>query len=79
MLLVPAFAIASGMVAYFGVSTILLAAETLSGTWDRGADSLPLAFFWVAVPAYLAWGLGLWTAALGYYQVSSPVCRVCGR
>jgi len=64
---------------YFGVSIVQLTAETLSGTWDRGAGSLPLASFWVAVPAYLAWGLGLEVAALGYYQVTRPQCRVCGR
>jgi hypothetical protein len=58
LLLGPAFGIAGGMTAYFGVSTVLLAGETLIGTWDRGADSLPMAFFWVAVPAYLAWALG---------------------
>jgi hypothetical protein len=78
LLLGPAFGIGGGMTAYFGVSTVLLAAETLSGTWDRG-DGLPLAFFWVAVPAYLAWGLGLAAAALGYYQVTRPRCRACGR
>jgi hypothetical protein len=75
----PAFAIASGMTAYFGVAAVKLTAETLSGTWDRGAGSLPLAFFWVAVPAYLTWGLGLGAAALGYYQVTRPRCRACGR
>jgi hypothetical protein len=31
------------------------------------------------VPAYLAWGLGLGAAALGYYQVARPQCRACGR
>jgi hypothetical protein len=79
LLLVPAFAIAGGMTAYFGIATVKLAAETLTGTWDRGVDSLPLAFFWVAVPAYLVWGLGLGAAALGYYRVTRPPCRVCGR
>jgi hypothetical protein len=51
LLLWPAFGIAGGMTAYFGVALVQLAAETLSGTWDRAADDLPLAFFWVAVPA----------------------------
>ncbi len=79
LLLGPGFAIAGAMTAYFAVSTVVLVVETLSGTWDQGADSLPPAFFWVAVPAYLAWGLGLGAATLGYYQVTRPRCRVCGR
>jgi hypothetical protein len=79
LLLGPAFGIAGGMTAYFSVATVQLAAETLSGTWDRGADSLPLAFFWVAVPAYLTWGVGLGAAAIGYYQVTRHRCRMCGR
>lgn len=78
LLLLPAFGIAGLMTAYFGVSTVRLAAETLSGTWEPGADSLPLAFFWVAVPAYLTWGLGLGAAAIGYYQTTRPRCRACG-
>lgn len=78
LLLGPAFGIAGGLTAYFGVGTVQLAVETLSGTWDRAA-ALPLAFFWVAMPAYLVWGLGLGAAALAYYQLTRPPCRVCGR
>jgi hypothetical protein len=79
LLLGPAFAIASGLMAYFGVTLVTLAAATLSGTWVQMTGSLPLAFFWVAVPAYFVWGIGLGAAALGYYQVTRPRCRVCGR
>lgn len=79
LVLGPAFGIAGGMTAYFGVAIVKLAAETLSGTWDQGADALPLAFFWVAVPAYLTWGVGLGVAALGSSRVTRPQCRVCGR
>jgi hypothetical protein len=77
LLLGPAFAIAGGMVAYFGFTLLTITAETLTGTWQAGADDLPLAFFWVAVPAYLAWGLGLGVAAFGYYQATRPSCSVC--
>jgi len=79
LLLGPAAGIGGLMTAYFGFSLAKLAAETLSGTWDPGADSLPLAFFWVAVPAYLVWGIALGVAAVAYHQVTRPRCRVCGR
>ena len=79
LLLGPAFAIAGGLTAYFGVTITHLAAQTLNGTWESSAGSLPLAFFWVAVPAYLVWGLGLGAAAIAYYRITRPPCRVCGR
>jgi hypothetical protein len=79
LLLGPAFAIAGALMAYFGVTLVTLAAATLSGTWVQMTGSLPLAFFWVAVPAYFVWGIGLGAAALGYYKVTRPTCRVCGR
>lgn len=79
LLLVPGFGIGGAMTAYFGLSLVLIAGQTLGGTWDQGAGSLPLAFFWVAVPAYLVWGIGLFAAALAYYHVTRPPCRVCGR
>ena len=40
---------------------------------------LPLAFFWVAMPAYLTWGVGLVVAAVAYSRMSRPKCRACGR
>jgi hypothetical protein len=79
LLLGPASAIGGLMTVYFGFTLVKITAETLTGTWDAGSDSLPLAFFWVAVPAYLVWGLGLAAAALGYHQVTRPRCRVCGQ
>jgi hypothetical protein len=79
LLLGPAFAIAGGLTAYFGVTLVTLAAATLNGTSVQMIDSLPLAFFWVAVPAYFVWGVGLGAAALGYYQVTRPRCQACGR
>ncbi len=79
LLLGPAFAIAGGLTAYFGMTLMMLAAATLNGTWGQMTGSLPLAFFWVAVPAYFVWGLGLGAAALAYYKVTRPRCRACGR
>jgi hypothetical protein len=67
------------MTVYFGFTLVEIAAATLTGTWEIGADDLPLAFFWVAVPAYLTWGLGLGAAAIGYHHVTRPRCGVCGR
>jgi hypothetical protein len=75
----PASGIAGGLTIYFGIGTVQLAVETLRGTWDRGISSLPLAFFWVAMPACLVWGLGLGAAALAYRRATRPPCRVCGR
>lgn len=75
----PAFAIGCALTAYFGVTMVLLAVATLNGTWDLGSGALPLVFFWVAVPAYFAWGLGLAAAALAYYRLTRLPCKVCGR
>jgi hypothetical protein len=79
LVLGPALGIAAGLTAYFGITTIELAVATLTGTSDRATGSLPLWFFWVAVPAYLAWGLGLGAAALAYQRATRPLCRLCGR
>jgi hypothetical protein len=75
----PAFVIASLMTVYFGITLVKVAADTLSGAWRHSFSPLPLAFFWVAVPGYWIWGLGLGAAAIAYYQVTRPPCRICGR
>lgn len=80
VLLGPSFGIAGAMTAYFGFTLAMLAAATLSGTSTAMiGPSLPLAFFWVAVPAYFTWGVGLGAAAIGYYRMTLPTCQVCGR
>ncbi len=75
----PACAIGILMTGYFGFTMVKVVTDTFTGAWHRSFGSLPLAFFWVAVPGYLVWGLGLDLAALAYYQVTRPPCRVCGR
>ncbi len=75
----PGFGIGGLMTVYFGITLMKLTADTLSGASRGSFASLPLAFFWVAVPAYLVWGIGLGAAALAYYRLTRPMCRVCGQ
>jgi len=64
---------------YFGITLMKIAADTLSGAWHKSFGPFPLWFFWVAVPAYWIWGLGMGTAAVPYYRVTRPQCRICGQ
>jgi hypothetical protein len=79
LVLGPALGLGAGMTAYFGVTMVKIAVETVTGTWAQDAGSYPLWFFWVSVPAYLVWGLGLGAAALAYRRATRPRCRTCGR
>lgn len=79
LVLGPGLGLGVGMTAYFGVTLVGLAVDTLAGTWEETAGSYPLWFFWVSVPAYLVWGLGLGAAALSYRRVTRRRCRACGR
>jgi hypothetical protein len=69
--------IGGGLTVYFGVSMVAFAAGMLRPS-NQNTGTLPLAFFLVAMPAYWVWGLGLVVAAIAYYQVTRPQCRVCG-
>lgn len=79
LLLVPAFVFSVGLVGYFGVGIGQLTVETLTNTWDPGDGRYPLAFFWVAMPAYWIWGGGLGVAAISYHRRTRRPCRECGR
>ena len=80
LVLGPALGLGAGMTAYFGLTLVLLAVQTLTGsTWDQGDGSYPLWFFWVAVPAYLIWGLGLAAAGMAYRHATRRPCRTCSR
>jgi hypothetical protein len=77
LVLGPGLVLGVGMTAYFGMTLVKIAVETITGTWDPGAASDPLWFLWVAVPAYLTWGLGLAVAAVAYQRATRPPCRSC--
>ncbi|MEU8223428.1 hypothetical protein [Kribbella sp. NPDC048915] len=66
LLLVPAYTIGVGMTAYFAVGLIQMTVNAVQGKPAYGDVGLPESFFWVAVPAYVVWGVGLTLAARGY-------------
>ncbi|MDO3700905.1 hypothetical protein Q3W71_04330 [Micromonospora sp. C28SCA-DRY-2] len=77
--LVPAAVFAVGLVGYFGIGLAQLTVETVTGTFDPGDGRYPLAFFWVAEPAYWVWGWGLGVAAVDYHRRARRACPACGR
>ncbi len=79
LLLGPAFAIGSLMTVYFTVTMVKITEDTIGGAWHQSFGTLPLAFFWVSVPGYIVWGLGLVVASFGYNRVTRSACRACGR
>jgi hypothetical protein len=82
LVLWPAAGISAGLVVYFGLMLLQMIAERLRGRNPfppSGGLELPEAFFWFAVPSYLAWGAGMAVAAFGYHRMTRPACRECGR
>lgn len=75
LVLWPGAAISAGLVVYFGVMTVQMVGERLRGRNPfppgDGLD-LPETFFWIAVPGYLLWGLGMAVAAFAYARTSAP-------
>ncbi|MGW1346973.1 hypothetical protein ACWCOV_38385 [Kribbella sp. NPDC002412] len=74
MLLLPGAALGGGITAYFGVGLLQMIVAAVQGKPVYGDIGLPDAFFWVAVPAYLVWGVGLATATYGFH-LAKPVRR----
>ena len=74
----PGVVISSLMTVYFGLTLLKIAADTVSGSRAQSFGPFPLAFFWVAVPGYLIWGVGMGIAAISYYRMTRPDCRICG-
>jgi hypothetical protein len=69
----PGMLIGVGMTMYFGVTlTQFLVAGVPIG------EPYPAAFWWVTVPAYFIWGVGLCVAAASYWRITRPPCRICG-
>ncbi|WP_433471805.1 hypothetical protein ACQPZP_23035 [Spirillospora sp. CA-142024] len=82
LVLWPGTAISGGLVVYFGLMLLQMCWERLHGRNPfppEGGLDLPEAFFWVAVPAYFAWGAGMAAAARGYARRTRTPCASCGR
>lgn len=63
------------MVAYFGMMTVQMVIERMQGRNPfppSGGLGLPEAFFWVSVPAYLIWGVGLVICTISYARITAP-------
>ncbi|MFG1621946.1 hypothetical protein [Kribbella sp. NPDC049227] len=74
MLLLPGGGLGIGISAYFGVGLIQMTVAALQGKPVYADIGIPTSFFWVAVPAYLLWGLGLAVATYGYAQRTRKPC-----
>ncbi|MFC4140433.1 MULTISPECIES: hypothetical protein [unclassified Microbacterium] len=63
------------MIAYFGMMTVQMVVERMHGRNPfppSGGLDLPEAFFWVSVPAYLIWGVGLAIGTISYARITAP-------
>ncbi len=74
----PAVFLSIGITAYFGIG---LGDMVINAVRGESAASGPFsaAFFWVAVPSYVVWGIGLGLAAASYARLTPPACRTCRR
>lgn len=69
LVLGPGIAVSSIIVVYFGTMLVEMIFQRLQGHNPFPPDermALPETFFWVAVPAYFVWGVGLAVATLSY-------------
>ncbi|MFW5415732.1 hypothetical protein J0910_03800 [Nocardiopsis sp. CNT-189] len=80
LVLVPGGFAAVGMSCYFlvGLGQMALAPGDLAASGEAMGGYEPW-FFWVAVPAYVVWGLGLLAGTASYHRTARPACRSCGR
>lgn len=75
----PAIVIGPLITVYFGFTLTIITIGTITGREHEIFGPFPAAFFWVAVPGYLVWGIGLTSAAVAYHRVTRPACKICGR
>lgn len=70
------------MASYFGTATVQMIIDRLQGRSPfppAGGVELPEAFFWVSVPAYLVWGIGLVVTTFSYARLTSAEPRRLSR
>jgi hypothetical protein len=67
----PGAVFGTGMVAYFGFMVVQMIGHRLQGRNPFPGD-LPEWFFWVSVPAYAIWGVGLLIGAVSYGRLTVP-------
>ena len=79
VLLLPGATLGAGITAYFGVGLLQMIGNAVQGKPAYGDPVLPDAFFWVAVPAYLVWGVGLLVASYAFHLRTRRLCPGCGR
>jgi hypothetical protein len=79
LVLWPAIAVSGGLIAYFGVGLGQMLVERLGGRTPFSQGDLPEVFYWVAVPSYMTWGVGLAVAALAYARRTRVARGFCAR
>ncbi|MFE6995425.1 hypothetical protein ACFVAE_05670 [Microbacterium sp. NPDC057659] len=75
LLLVCGGVLGASMVAYFGMMTVQMVIERMQGRNPfppTDGEGLPEWFFWVSVPAYLIWGVGLAIGTISYARITAP-------
>ena len=76
LLIVCGAGLGVALVAYFGMATATMVIEGFGGrspfVGSDGGSDLPDAFYWVSVPAYLLWGIGLVICTLSYARITAP-------